>query len=276
MGGEELHERLLKVIALADLLKESSGLPPNRELLGLAVPAQSAETIDGALEVLRARSLILHRRFSDTWAVFEGSDFDIEGAVGQALLETEGSVVGALDASVSLQSLVAKRHYHETGALRWYEVAISPLASIEAAVAGVPHNGAIGRFVLVIPEQGESIVGARALCRKASGQLSGHDTVIGLSLGAWGIPEEARELAALERVRDDSAQLHGDRVARTEVLARIAALRERIDGEVSRAFETATWYHNGTESEPLTRAALNGPCLDARRPAVLKRSASSQ
>ena len=71
-------------------------------------------------------------------------------------------------------------------------------------------------------------------------------------------PEEARELAALERVRDDSAQLHGDRVARTEVLARIAALHERIDSDVSRAFETATWYHNAMEIEPLTRAALNG------------------
>ena len=258
LGGEELHERLLKVIALADLLKESSGLPPNRALLGLSLPEQSAETIDGALEVLRARSLIVHRRFSDTWAVFEGSDFDIEGAVGQALLETEGSVVGALDASVSLQSLVAKRHYHQTGALRWYEVAISPLASVEAAVAEVPRNGAIGRFVLAIPEQGESIASARALCLKASRQLVDCDTVIGLSPGAWGIPGEARELAALERVREDSAQLDGDQVARTEVLARIAALRERIDSDVSRAFETATWYHTGTESEPLTRAALNG------------------
>ena len=249
---------MLKVIALADLLKESSGLAPNRAFLGLALPEQSAETIDAALEALRARSLIVHRRFSDTWGVFEGSDFDIEGAVGQALLETEGSVVGAIDASASLQSLVAKRHYHKTGALRWYEVTISPLASVEAAVAEVPRNGAIGRFVLAIPEQGESMASARALCLKASGQLADQDTVIGLSPGAWGIPGEARELAALERVRDDSAQLHGDRVARTEVLARIAALHERIDSDVSRAFETATWYHNAMEIEPLTRAALNG------------------
>ena len=202
LGGEELHERLLKVIALADLLKESSGLPPNRALLGLSLPEQSAETIDGALEVLRARSLIVHRRFSDTWAVFEGSDFDIEGAVGQALLETEGSVVGALDASVSLQSLVAKRHYHKTGALRWYEVAISPLASVEAAVAEVPRNGAIGRFVLAIPEPGESIASARALC------FEGVEAVGGLRHRhralAWrvGHSREAREHAALERVRE--------------------------------------------------------------------------
>ena len=179
--------------------------------------------------------------------------------MGRLLLETEGSVVGALDASVSLQSLVAKRHYHQTGALRWYEVAISSLASVEAAVAEVPRNGAIGRFVLAIPEQGESMASARELCLKASRAVAGPTTPSSVCRLARGVfPEEARELAALERVRDGSAQLHGDRVARTEVLARIAALRERIDSDVSQAFETATWYHNGTESEPLTRAALNG------------------
>ena len=258
MSGEELHERLLKVIALADLLKERSGLPPRRALLGLALPGQRAAAIDAALEALRSQSLIVFRRFSDAWAVFEGSDFDIDEAVAHALQEIEGSGLGAIDSSASLQSLVAKRHYHETGALRWYDVTVSPLAHIEAAATAPRCNGAIGRFVLALPMQAESIASARRLCRKASKQASDRDTVIGLSPGAWGIPGETKELAALERVRDDSAQLHGDRVARTEVLARVAALRERIESDVARSFETSTWYHDGTKIAPLTRAALNG------------------
>ena len=258
MGGEELHEGLLKVIALADLLKERSGLPPSRELLGLALPGQRAAAIDAALEALRSQSLIVFRRFSDAWAVFEGSDFDIDEAVAEALQEIEGSGLGAIDTSASLQSLVAKRHYHETGALRWYDVTVSPLAHIEAAAAAPRRNGAIGRFVLALPMQTEAMTSARRLCRKASKQAADRDTVIGLSPGAWGIPDETKELAALERVRDDGAQLHGDRVARTEVLARIAALRERIESDVARAFETATWYHDGKRIAPLTRAALNG------------------
>ena len=258
MGGEELHERLLKVIALADLLKERSDLPPSRALLGLALPGQRAAAIDAALEALRSQSLIVFRRFSNAWAVFEGSDFDIDEAVAQAVQEIEGSGLGAIDTSASLQSLVAKRHYHETGALRWFDVTVSPLADVEAAATGPRRNGAIGQFVLSLPMQTESMASARRLCRKASKQGASRDTVIGLSPGAWGIPGGAQELAALEQVRDDSAQLHGDRVARTEVLARIAALRERIESDVARAFETATWYHDGTKRAPLTRAALNG------------------
>ena len=258
MGGEELHERLLKVIALADLLKERSGLPPSRALLGLALPDQRAAAIDAALEALRNQSLIVFRRFSEAWAIVEGSDFDIDEAVAQTLEEIEGSGLGAIDTSTSLQSLVAKRHYHQTGALRWFDVTVSPLADIEAASAELRRNGAIGRFVLALPMQDESMASAHKLCRKASKRSADRDTVIGLSPGAWGIPDEARELAALERVRDDSSRLHGDRVARTEVLARIAVLRERIESDVARAFETATWYHDGTKIAPLTRAALNG------------------
>ena len=258
MGGEELYERLLKVIALADLLKERSDLPPSRALLGLALPGQRAAAIDAALESLRNQSLIVFRRFSDAWAVFEGSDFDIDESVAQALQEVEGSGLGAIDTSASLQSLVAKRHYHETGALRWFDVAVSPLADVEAAATDPRRNGAIGRFVLALPMRAESMASAQRLCRKASQRSVDRDTVIGLSPGAWGIPGEAKEIAALERVRDDSAQLHGDRVARTEVLARIAVLRERIESDVARAFETATWYHDGRKIPPLTRAALNG------------------
>ena len=138
MGGEELYERLLKVIALADLLKERSDLPPSRALLGLALPGQRAAAIDAALESLRNQSLIVFRRFSAAWAVFEGSDFDIDESVAQALQEVEGSGLGAIDTSASLQSLVAKRHYHETGALRWFDVAVSPLADVEAAAADPP------------------------------------------------------------------------------------------------------------------------------------------
>ena len=79
MDGEELHERLLKVIALADLLKESSGLPPSRALLCLALPGQSDETIDGALKALCARSLIVHRRFSDTWPCSKAATSTLRG-----------------------------------------------------------------------------------------------------------------------------------------------------------------------------------------------------
>ena len=258
MGGEALHLRLLKVIALADLLKERSGLAASRDLLGFALPNQADEDIDAALDDLRRWSLIVFRKFSGAWSIFEGSDFDIDSAVGKALEEVDGTDVSVLHELASLQPIVAKRHYHETGALRWFDVGVVALADLEAAVAGYsPRNGAIGQFLLVVPTQNEPTQKAKRLCRKVTSPSLDRDIVVGLSPSTWSIPALVLELVALEHVRDQSPQLQGDRVARIEILARISETRTRIESDVARAFDTASWYRSGARAEPLSRGGLS-------------------
>ena len=103
---------------------------------------------------------------------------------------------------------------------------------------------------------------ADKICRAAVQQARGWDTVVGLSPSAWGIPDLAAELAALERVRDDSPDLQHDRVARREVLARIGAVEGHLEGELGRAFDSATWYRRNADEKPLFRAELNSLASD--------------
>ena len=143
--------------------------------------------------------------------------------------------------------------------MRWFDVGVAPLADISQSLASfIPSRGSVGRFLLALPTQGESKAKAVELCREAVRRDTETTTVIGLSASAWSIPGLARELAALEHVRDNNPELLGDRVARSEVLARIAAVRERIDIELDRAFESASWYHyNTVRASRLSRVALN-------------------
>lgn len=257
-GGTELHLRLLKVIALADLLKERSRLPASRALLELALSEDGANTIENALEDLRRWSLVAFRKFADAWTIFEGSDFDIDQAVEEAVRETTGTVGQVLDRLATFRPMVAKRHYHATGALRWFDVGVAPLSSLEETVrAYEPRHGAIGCFLLAIPTEGESAEKAARHCREAAKLGSNWDTVIGLSPSAWGIPGLATELEALERVSEDRPELQGDRVARTEVIARIGAVRERLESDLARAYDSATWYRKGARASRLTRSELN-------------------
>ncbi|MCY4608612.1 MAG: ATP-binding protein [bacterium] len=258
-GGNILHERLIKVIALADLLKDRSRLPANDELLAIALPQHERKEIRSALKQLRDWSLVTYRKFSESWAVFEGSDFDIDHALEEALEDTDQDVIEALDAFTTLQPMMAKRHYHETGAMRWFDVGVAPLSELARSLEGYkPSRGTIGRFLLALPTQTESKAKAEKLCREAVRVDDDITTVIGLSAGAWSIPGLARELSALERVRDDNPELLGDRVARTEVDARIAAVRERIDIELDKAFESASWYWHGVgRALRLSRVALS-------------------
>ena len=257
-GGTEVHFRLLKVIALSDLLKERSRLPASRALIGLALPAVSASAIDGALNDLVRWSLVAFRKFTDAWTIFEGSDFDIDLAVDEAIREEIGPIADVLERLATFQPTLAKRHYHTTGALRWFDVGVAPISELKETVqAYEPLHGAIGCFLLAIPTEGESAEKAARLCRESARLDSKWETVIGLSSRAWGIPSLAAELAALKRVSEDCAELHGDRVARTEVAARMGAVREQLESDLAKAYDSATWYRRGSRASKLTRSELN-------------------
>lgn len=262
-GCSELEQRLLKVIALLDLLKESSGLTPRNALLELALLEDNAEEIHTALEQLRDRSLVVFRKFSDAWAIYEGSDFDIDRA-----LEQQSQKAGDLDsrtlrAATELDHIVAKRHYHTTGALRWFDVAVLPLGELrQAASEFSPRQEEIGVFLLGVPTLGESEKEAEDLCRNAAETSDEWDIVAGFSPSAWGLPELAAELSTLERVRDETPELQGDRVARTEVQARIAAVQERLETELARTFNNASWYRKGAGAVQQSRAGLSALASD--------------
>ena len=203
-------------------------------------------------------SLVVYRKFDDSYSVFDGSDFDIENAVTKALESIGGVDFGILEALAGLQPVVAKRHYHETGAFRWFDVRIAPLADVEgAARAYAPRNGAIGAFFLALPTQGESDDQARAASRRAVDNAADWDVVVGLPQGPWDVAALARELLALEQVREESPELQGDRVARREMDARISYLQGRLESELIKVFDSALWHRKRHEPEPLPRRQLN-------------------
>ena len=263
MGGEERGLRLLKTIALVGMFRERSGLAASEELLRLALPDYSVQEITDALAGLQERSLVVYRKFDDSYGIFDGSDFDIEAAVAKALESTGEVDFPRLEALAGLQPIVAKRHYHETGALRWFDVRIVPLAGVEEASGTyAPGNGAIGAFLLAMPTEGEPDEQARACCSRAAAVPSEWDITVGLPQGPWAITALVRELLALEQVRDGAPELQGDRVARREIEGRASYLQGHIESELVKAFDGARWYRKGRQAKPLSRGRLNSLASD--------------
>ena len=257
-GGDDLQVRLLKVIALVDLFKERSGLVASRELLCLAIADSNEEEIREALEHLEDASLVIFRKFSNSYSIFEGSDFDIEHAVDEAY-ETVGEVdFPRLTALAGLQPVIAKRHYHKTGAIRWFETAVLPLRDVkERASDYLPGNGAIGAFMLALPSQGDSPRTVETIADTLTTVLP-DGAVVGIpEWTTWTIESLARELIALEQVRDTTPELRGDRVARLEIETRIAGLQGQVESELRMALDHAIWRGRGLEPQQLEQAELN-------------------
>lgn len=258
IGGDALHIKLLKTIAVIDLFKEHSGLVANSELLHTCFPDISAKALEKALSQLDVWSFTIFKKFLDARAIFAGSDFDIDRAVRAALDDIDEIDFKELRALAGLQPILAKRHYHETGALRWFDVNVVPVSGIVEFASGVtPENGAIGQFLLAIPTKGESEEHAEDLCRRAARYSGAWDIVVGISKQSWAVVPLARELFALHSVSSDHPELAGDAVARREVSARLAALQALLETELHKAFDSAVWFRKSHRPKRFRQAELN-------------------
>ena len=259
IGEDILHLRLLKTIAVIDLFKERSGLVPNSDLLRTCFPRTSESELEKTLAQLDSWSFTIFKKFLDARAIFAGSDFDIDRAVRTALGDIDEIDFQELKSLAGLQPILAKRHYHDTGALRWFDANIVPVSGLAEFTAGPERrNGAIGQFLLGIPTEGESETYAEGLCRQAARQNGELDIVVGISKRSWAVVPLARELLALDRVANDHPELAGDPVARREVSARLAALQAVLETELHKAFDNALWFRKYHQPKRLRQADLNG------------------
>lgn len=258
IGGDALHIRVLKTIAIIDLFKERSGLVASLDMLKACLSGASEGAIKKAIDQLSQWSLIIFKKFLNSHAIFAGSDFNVDQAVRDALEQVDGIDFATLKDLAGLHPILAKRHYHETGALRWLDVNLVPLNDI-ASMAGSfqGDSNTIGQFILAVPTLGEHEDEAEKLCREAARFSDAWDIVVGLSPQAWGIIDLAKELIALESVRHDRPELAGDAVARREVTARLATLQAQLETQLHRAMDTATWFRKHHEPKECRQAALN-------------------
>ena len=115
------------------------------------------DEVDSALGELIEWSLVIQRRLTNSYSIFEGSDFDIEDAVRRNLQSLPEVDAQRLSDLAGLQPVVAKRHYHENGTMTWFEAAVVPASELNQYVSTYePRNGAAGLFVLAVPTRGES------------------------------------------------------------------------------------------------------------------------
>ena len=260
LGGDALHLNLLKAIATIDLFKERSGLVPSVKLLQGCFPDIAPKDLEKRLSQLDGWSLTIFRKYLDAHTIYAGSDFDIEQATRAALNDIVDFDHDELKELSGLQPILAKRHYHKTGALRWFDVNVVPLKSlVEYTEKLDPKNGTIGHFLLAIPTEGETEDTADKLCRKVarhSGDDKG-DILVGISLQSWSVVPMARELFALNDVSNSHPELAGDPVARREVSARLAAMQALLEAELNKAFDNAWWFRKNHEKKRFRQADLN-------------------
>ncbi|MCA9648063.1 MAG: hypothetical protein KC492_45535, partial [Myxococcales bacterium] len=243
--GDALLVSLIKNIAIIDLFRNGSGLVADAAVIGAIYYDKKREELDAALQELSALKVALYKSYTGAWSVFEGSDFDIDAAIGQALAVAPGIDYARLARLTGLHPVVAKRHYHETGYMRWMELSLCSIEQAEKiATSFHPKRGEFGTFILALPSKGMSPRAAR-LRAQACSKLRPWPVMVGIPTNHSRINELSAELVALEQVKDRH-ELSGDAVARREVYARLTAARADLEDQLQAAVSLAKW-HDGTD-----------------------------
>lgn len=256
--GSPAHVALTKSAAALEFFRNGSGLALADDFLALSLPGlDDGERRRAIADLLEWAVLIKQPRLGG-YALFAGSDFDLEEAIARATVPVDAALLEGLPQRVGFGFATAKRHYFVTGALRTFEISLHLVGAEDTAdqvAAGVTARAArgSGHLALVLGDGSVEQSAVEAVCKAAAKGLkkSGLVVALGAAANGYALRDSAAELAAVERVLRDHPQLEGDRIARRELAARHSTCVDRLHRALETALDEAKWWLAPAPSKPM-------------------------
>ena len=268
--------KLIKTIGLLGVIGEVSGnLKASKSLLRYALD-DGTETFpdefERALAMLEQRSIAIYRRYNDAYALWEGSDIDIEARLREAgaHLDPNLRLPAALSTLMQPQSLIARRHLFLSGTLRYFAVRYTDVEGFDTDLK-MQFDDSDGLVLYALPA---TELEAKQLIEKATeaSVAARKEVLIAIPQSIGFLRDAVLELARLRWVEENTPELSGDATARRELWMRLAEVEREVSEQLTLLFAgqpfqssnlpshwqgTCTWYHNGQPTEIASRRALN-------------------
>ncbi len=258
--------RLIKTIGLLGVVNEPiPNLKASDELLYYALDDNTEEfatEFKNALSTLKRRSIVIHRSYNDVYALWEGSDVDIEARLRDAAAHVDMKVALATDLSryMPTRPLVARRHLFQTGTLRYFTVRYTDLENFDADLAE-PLNDADGFILYALPASEEEVT---KLVEKANDRDTANreEVLIAIPRTIGFLRDAVTQLAYLHWIAENTPELEGDAVARRELSVRMIEAERGVTGRLVEIFGensegSCTWYHKGQPTDINSPKARN-------------------
>ena len=248
--GGALHVAMAKCASVIELFRNGSGLAVTEGILIDAMPDEPPKRIHKVLRELVEWAVLLPRPRLGDYAIFSGSDFELDSALDKERGKISGADLSTLPQRVGLAFAIAKRHYFRSGALRAFSIVLQTIdahesnAEVVARIVKGTYRGT-GLMVLLIADLSMSANQASVRAREIALKLhaGGVIAAVSVALGSSSaLLNTASEFFALERISRTHPQLEGDRIARREIAARASNYLGTIRGLIEQALGRAVWW----------------------------------
>lgn len=262
--------KLIKTIGLLGVVGEvSANLKSSKPLLKYAVDDGTytfSQEFERALAELVKRSIAIYRRYNAAYALWEGSDIDIESRLAEAAgqFDSNQGLASTISSLLPPQPLIARRHLHLTGTLRYFVVRYTDVGRFETDLAK-PLDDADGLILYTLPASESEAVSLAKKAAKAS-VANRNDVIVAIPRSIGLLQEAVVELARLRWVESNTPELDGDATARRELEARTTEAEQAVSDQLKSLFGEniaapdgggCAWYHTGNSIHIVTRRDLN-------------------
>jgi len=238
----EEEVQLLKTIGVLNIVGAQGGLKASKELIHHCLPTK--KSAERTARALVEKSVVQFRKFSGEYRVWQGSDFDLEGAIFEQFIKRGPlPLAEVLNDRHTLMPIVARRHTITSGALRYFVPTFVDASTFRTAKQASDK----ARIIFFLSEGKDD---RRIFSDEVKTHFSDLDIVVE-HLNASQIREAVTEVLAIEAVQREAQELQSDPVAQREMKDRYAAAlrsERQLLNEITENPEDSVWYWKG---EPL-------------------------
>jgi hypothetical protein len=239
------HSNVFKSIAVMELLKEPQSLLPTNEVLNILFEGYA--DVEQVTKDLAAVAVIVYRRYQNCWALYAGSDFDLEATLKEV---RQGVVLSAHDfeRAVDMAPVVAKSHYKLTGSLRWLVRGLLDVESARLRAFPTKLEGAMASLLIVVAS---SELELRDLTKFGTSE---DKTPSGMIPVVLGIPESQQsqrhavavyqnllDVVSLEQILRSNPQIDSDEIARKLLREQLEIARLQLHSHLESLASVAKW-----------------------------------
>ncbi|MDQ8203339.1 hypothetical protein [Pelagicoccus sp. SDUM812003] len=250
-GNEEpTTVAILKTVGILNVI-DAPELAPTFEVLHLALG--DSEGLDQELRNLCKRNLLFNRGRSG-YALWPYNSVNLEQRFVEAseAISKASPIAETVRKRIDSRPIVARRHYIETGNLRYFEVLQLTASEFSKKAEDLaPTHPADGLVVSVLCESKAERLQSEEIATGLAKKLS---TIIAISPPLDALTSSALELERWLWVERQTPELKDDRFAAEEVSRQIATSSQTVENRIQeiagirgvvRKESTIAWYHDG-------------------------------
>jgi len=254
---EDVHIRILKTVGILNLLNDSDLTATEDSVLcALADNVISEEKkVKSAISILRREKKVLYDRGRTRgFCLWPHTSVDLEKALDDAKrsVDTPQRVAELIKDYLQTRPIVARRHYIETGNLRYYEVLY---CSVDQMRSLLSESQTDADGLIIIPLCETVLERNTAIEFAKQPDLSGHENwLIAVPKPLYSLANLVLEYQRWDWVSKNTLELNADKFAREEVSRQKEAARAQLEKRIQNLFGlkqfgtqmSLEWFHLST------------------------------